>query len=88
MMKRFYFGGDEDGEDEDSESFEMPSASELIAMTQAENPFKLLVDFSVRVCESSWLWRFLPLDRKISMVSKAFREFALMQEEYEENGEI
>ena len=87
-MKRFYFGGEEDNDEDDPDSFEMPSASELISIAQADNPFKTLIDFSVRICESSWLWRFLSLEKKISMVLKVFIKLSNAKEEYEKNAEI
>jgi hypothetical protein len=87
-MKRFYFGSEGEDEDEDGEGFEMPSASELIAMTQADSPFKHLMDSSIRVCERSLVWRFLSPEEKLKMINKVFAGFAAIEREYEGDADL
>jgi hypothetical protein len=87
-MKRFYFGSDEEGDEDDSESFEMPPSSGLIAMTPAESPFGNLLECSVRLCEKSVFWLFLPADKKLNMVKKVFEELVQMEKEYEGYADI
>jgi hypothetical protein len=87
-MKRFYFGSEDEGEEEDGEGFEMPSASELIAMTQVESPFKHLMDSSIRVCERSLVWRFLSPEEKLKMINKVFAGLSAIEREYEGDADL
>lgn len=89
-MKRFYFGSDEEGEGEedDSESFEMPHASGLIAMTPTESPFGNLLECSMRLCEKSIFWRFLSIEDRLKMIKKVFEDLANMEKEYEGYADI
>lgn len=87
-MKRFYFGSEDEGEEDDAEAFEMPSASELIAMTQMESPFRHLMDSSIRVCERSLVWRFLSPEEKLKMIESVFAGLAAIEREYDRNADI
>lgn len=87
-MKRFYFGSEDDGDEEDAEAFEAPSASELIAMTHMESPFRHLMDCAIRVCEKNFVWRFLSPEDKTQMIRKVFDSLSQMEMEYEGNAEI
>lgn len=87
-MKRFYFGSEDEGDNDDAESFEMPSASELIAMTNSESPFRVLIESSVRICEKNFVWRFLSPDDKVAMIRKVFEGLAHMEKEYERDAQI
>jgi hypothetical protein len=83
-MKRFYFGDDEQ-EDENDDDFDeskfiMPDAAELIAMTQFENPDQYLLSYSIRICERSFFWRFLNIDSKLNMIDKAFNNLKKITE--------
>lgn len=87
-MRRFYYGSEDEDDDEDAEGFEMPSASELIAMTQVESPFKHLMESSIRVCEKSLLWRFLSPDDKLKMIEKVFAGLSAIEREYEADADL
>lgn len=75
-MKRFYFGneegGDEEEEDFDDPRFMMPDASELIAMTRFDNPDQQILECAIKICEKSLFWRFFGVVRKMSMIKKVF----------------
>lgn len=89
-MKRFYFGSDDEGDDEetDADAFDMPSASEFIAMAGSESPFRHLMDCSIRICEKNFVWRFLSPEDKIAMIKNVFDGLANMEKEYEGDADI
>jgi len=89
-MKRFYFGSDEEGEgdEEESEAFDIPPASGLIAMTPVESSVGNLLECSLRMCEKSLFWLFLPVDKRLNMVKKVFEELVHMEKEYEQYADI
>jgi len=89
-MKRFYFGssGDEDGDGDEDEAFEMPSTPELISMAQFESPFCKLLESAIRICESNFMWRFLSSDDKAASVKNVMGVLSQMEKEYEDNAQI
>jgi hypothetical protein len=87
-MKRFYFGSEDEGDEEDAESFEMPSPAEIIAMTQMESPFRNLMDSAMRVCERSLVWRFTPPEEKLKTIKMVFDGLAAIEREYEKNADL
>jgi hypothetical protein len=89
MMKRFYFGGDEDnGEDEEGGGFEMPHPTEFISMGPMEDPFQQLMESAIRICEKSLVWRFTNPEDKIPMIKKVFQGLAEIRKGYEEDADI
>lgn len=87
-MKKFYFGGDEEGDEEDEEGFDMPHPSEMIAMGQFESPAKYLLDAAVRVCERQIMWSFMSPEDKLAAITKVFRGLVDITEEYERDATI
>lgn len=89
-MKKFYFGGEDDGDEEDegAEGFGMPSPAEFIAMSQTESPSRYLMEFAIRVCEKSMVWSFTSPEDKLSMITKVFRGLADLAKEYDLDAEI
>lgn len=87
-MKRFYFGSEDEGDEDDSEAFEMPSPGELIAMTQVESPFRHLMDSSIRVCERTFGWRFLSPEEKLKMINRVFAGLSALEREYEGDADL
>jgi hypothetical protein len=90
-MKRFYFGSEDDGgeeEESDAEAFGMPSASEFIAMAGSESPFRHLMDCSIRICEKNFVWRFLSHEDKIAMIRSVFEGLSNIEKEYEGDADI
>lgn len=87
-MKKFYFGGDEDGDDEDMEDMEAPGPHEIIAMTHMESPAKHLMDLAVRVCERSILWCLTSPEDKMAQVRKVFAELVEMEREYDLDADV
>lgn len=87
-MKRFYFGSEDDEDGEDAEAFEAPSPSDFIAMANVESPFRHLMDCSIRVCEKSFLWRFLSPEDKVQMIRKVFDSLSQIEMEYEDDADL
>jgi len=83
-MKRFYFNDDEDGEDEDDNMdesmFMVPDATELIAMTQFENTNQQILNCSIKICESSFFWRFYKTSSKLKMIGEVFNGLMKLME--------
>jgi len=88
LMKRFYFGSDDGGDDEDAEDFDPPLPADFISMAQIESPWRHMLDSTIRICEKSLMWRFMSPSRKIDMVRKVFDGLAEIQQEYEQNADI
>lgn len=87
-MKKFYFGGDDEGDEEDEEGFEMPHPAEMIAMTQFESPAKYLVDAAIRICERQIMWSFMSPEDKLAAITKVFRGLAEMEKEYDLDADV
>lgn len=87
-MKRFYFGNDDEGDEDEMEDFVPPSPAELIAMTQMESPAKHLMDSAIRVCEKHIAWRFMSPDDKVTMIKKVFKGLSAISQEYEDDAQI
>lgn len=87
-MKKFYFGGDEDGDDEDMEDMEAPGPHEIIAMTQMDSPSRHLMELAVRVCEKSIVWGFTSPEDKIAAVKKVFDALVDMEKEYDLDADV
>jgi len=87
-MKRFYFGNDEGGEEDEGNEFEMPPPTEFISMTQMESPARHLMDCSIKMCEGTFGWRFMSPDDKLAMVAKVFKGLAEIRKEYDENADL
>lgn len=91
-MKKFYFGGDEDGDDEDEgegmEDFGAPGAHEIIAMTHMDSPSRHLMELAVRVCEKSMLWGFASPEDKIASIKKVFYALMEMEKEYDLDADV
>lgn len=87
-MKRFYFGSEDEGEDDEVEGYDMPSPSEFMAMAHVESPFRHLMDCSIRICERNFVWRFMSPEDKIAMIKNVFEGLANMEKEYERDAEI
>lgn len=87
-MKRFYFGNDEGGEEEDADDFGPQLPSEFISMAPFESPWRHLIESSIRVCERSIMWRFMSPTGKMNMIKKVFEGLSEMQEEYEQNADV
>lgn len=88
MMKRFYFGSDDERDDDEADSFDMPSPSEFISMGEIESPFKSLMECSIRVCERSVMWRFLSAESKLKMINSVFAGLSAIEREYETDADI
>lgn len=82
-MKRFYFG-DEENEDEDESEVDpmnmFPDPSEFIAMTQFENPDHYILNCSIKICEKSWFWNFYGISKKIKMIREVFEYLKILLE--------
>jgi len=87
-MKRFYFGNDDEEDEDEMEDFVPPSPAELIAMTQMESPARHLMDSAIRVCERHIAWRFMSPDDKVTMINKVFKGLAAISQEYEDDAQI
>ena len=95
-MKRFYFGDDEeeDKEDEDLDFEEanqmFPDVSELIALTRFDNPAggTNILEFAIRICEKSFLWKFYGSATKMKMIEETFAGLKKLTEEGIEDAEI
>jgi len=101
-MRKFYYdneegGGEEEDEDEENEeeneedkdfdSFEMPFASELIAMSQNVDPFKNTMDSAIKVCEGGFWWKFMSMEDRIKNLHIVFKTILELEKEYR-NAEI
>jgi hypothetical protein len=87
-MKRFYFGNDEGGDDDESEEFEPPLPTEFISMSQIESPWRHMLDSAIRICEKSLMWSFMSPASKMETVQKVFRGLSEIQQEYEQDADI
>lgn len=81
-MKRFFFE-DEDDEDDEEMMREAEHAfpeffPEIFAMSQQEDPNRHILDCAIRICERSFLWRFVGLGRKMNMLRSVFSELGKM----------
>lgn len=82
-MKRFYFGDDEDEDEENLESdpnFMFPDPSEFITMAQFENPDNHILNCSIKICEKSWFWNFYKVSTKVKMIREVFESLKIMTE--------
>ena len=82
-MKRFYFGDDEEENEEDAfdeEKFLMPDAAELIAMTHLESTNESYLNYSIKICEKSFLWKFYGISKKIDMINKVYQNLKQITE--------
>lgn len=89
-MKRFYFGSEEDGDEDEAgeDEFDMPLPSEFIAMAAPESPFRHLMDCSIRICEKNFVWRFLSPADKVTMIRDVFDRLSQIEKEYERYADI
>jgi hypothetical protein len=74
-MKRFFFDNEDDDEDEmmDDSGRPMPDfIPEFLAMAHQEDPTRHLLDCAIRVCEKSFLWRFMNHSKKTEMIESVF----------------
>lgn len=77
-MKRFFFEeeGDDESDDEmmDEEARAFPEmVPEFFAMTHGlDNPDQQILNYSIRVCEQTFLWRFRSTKQKIEMIENVF----------------
>ena len=83
-MKRFYFSDDEDYEEDEDIDESNFLDSELLAMTQLGNSNVTLLSCAIKICEKTFLWRFLSLSRKTNMIEKVFNKLKKMTEEGED----
>jgi len=88
-MKRFYFGDDEERENEDMDDMEdmggdlggmYPDPSEFITMTQFSNPNEYLLGCAIRICEKSFFWKFRKETKKIEIIERIFKALKKMTE--------
>lgn len=84
-MKRFFFEEeDDDGNDDemmDQEGREMPEfIPEIFAMSHQENPAIHILNYSVRICEQSFFWKFLSHSKKTEMIEKVFNNLMRLME--------
>lgn len=84
-MKRFYFGEEENYEDEDefdsdSEPHMFPDPADFITMAQFENPDNFILNSSIKICEKSLFWNFFGVSKKIKMISKVFESLKKLTE--------
>lgn len=88
-MKRFYFGSEDgdEGEEGEADAFDM-AGQEFIAMAAPESPFRHLMDFSIRICEKNFVWRFLSPSDKVAMIREVFERLSQIEKEYERHAEI
>lgn len=85
-MKRFFFEeeGDEDEEDEmaeDAGNVFPEMIPEIFAMAHGmENPDQQILNYAIRICEQTFLWRFRSVDRKMKMVESVFEDLKRLVE--------
>lgn len=87
-MRRFYFGDEENEDEEEDSKFSFPDPSEFIAMTQFENPDNFILSSAIKICERSWFWRFRGVSSKINMISDAFQSLKNLIEREDEDAEV
>ena len=87
-MKRFYFGNDEGGDDEDGDEFEPPLPTEFISMAQIDSPWRHMLDSAIRICERSLTWRFKSSASKIEEIRNVMEGITDMHEEYQQDADI
>lgn len=88
-MKRFHFGDDESEYEEDEDDLEdmrfmMPDSSELIAMTQMEDPNHYLLNYALKICEKSIFWRFTGVSSRLKMIDTVFHSIKKLTEEQDD----
>ena len=82
MKRRFYFGDDNhnDEEDENEDDFDN---TEFFQMAQI--PFDSLessiLESSIRICESSFFWKFYNIDYKLKKIKQTYEYLQTMVEE-------
>jgi hypothetical protein len=80
-MKRFYFGDENEDEEDSEDPMEMfPDPSEFISMTQFENPDHHIINCSIKICEKSWFWNFYKISKKTKMVQEVFESLKKLLE--------
>jgi hypothetical protein len=91
-MKRFFFEDEEDDDDGDEEMMGEAGRGfpemipEIFAMPHQDDPYRHILDCSIRICEKSMFWRFISLSKKTSMIEKVFHDLrGLMEPEQQEN---
>lgn len=77
-MKRFFFEEEEDDDNDDDEMMDDSRAfpemvPEFFAMAHGlDNPSQHVLNYSIRICEQTFLWRFKSMRRKMEMIESVF----------------
>lgn len=75
MKRRFYFGDENENENEDEDDRDDPfDNSEFFQMAQFpfDSPEVSVLDSSIKICESSFFWKFLSIERKLNKIKMTY----------------
>ena len=90
-MKRFFFENEDDDGDDDmmgEAGQDFPEMiPEIFAMAHQDDPYRHILDCSIRICEQSAFWRFTSISRKTEMVKKVFQDLVGLIEPREQEQE-
>lgn len=90
-MRRFYFEdeeGEEDDENMEDMEFMMPGPQEFISMAQIENPEHFLLNYALKICEKSILWRFKGIADRINMIEEVYERVKRLTEGKNKDAQI
>lgn len=75
-MKRFFFENEDDDEEDmmdDADRMIPEFVPEFFALPHTqENPAHHILNCSMKICEQSFLWNFMSIDKKMKMISQVF----------------
>lgn len=86
MLKRYFneddfhndfFGGDDDGQEEEVEFIQYVGKEDLISSIQDMEMFEMefngkVLQMAVDMAEKTWLWRFRSVEKKIAIIQKTY----------------
>ncbi len=84
-MKRFFFDEEDDDEEDmmnEAENMLPGFIPEILAFPQQES--QNVLNCSIKICESSFFWRFMSIEKKMKILSKVFENITTIIEKKEE----
>lgn len=83
-MKRFHFGDDEENDDEEEINDEERFIQSPDFFSMAQFPLESgnpLLDYSIKICEKSFFWKFYSLQTKLSKIKETYIFLIDLEEE-------
>jgi hypothetical protein len=83
-LKRFNFGDEEEDEEDYEDDEKFIQGPDFFSMAQFPMENENLVGSAIKICESSFFWKFYNIDKKINLIKKTYNFLEKLVEGTEE----